>query len=342
MGTPTSRDGDAPLARCAAWRVASLAAVAIVGTMPFTTIAQVVPLTPPGSVVSARYVAVDPNAAGTVYVATYQGDPRFFPGATVFKSTDGGASWADVGQSLPHHGTIDGIALDRESVVYCYATTDGVYRSHDGGTSWQLLGPVTSVDLVADSSAAGTLYAYLYGITKTTDGGVTWLDASTGLGEALPGEPGPSVSTLAIDPSSPSTLYAGRWEKGIYKSTDGGMHWQALDMGFKPSGIVSIAVDPNSSSVVFAGTAEDGLFKSTDGGAQWASVRTGQPNLQVFALAFDKESILYAGIYDFGVLVSRDGGNTWTDATPALPSNFIRTLVADPATSGRIYAGSTQ
>ena len=74
--------------------------------------AAVVPVTPAGVLVCVRYVAVDPNHPGTVYAATY--DPINWPDikATVFKSTDAGATWVDVGQSLPHNRMLMGIAVD--------------------------------------------------------------------------------------------------------------------------------------------------------------------------------------------------------------------------------------
>lgn len=301
--------------------------------------AAVIPITPPGTTVSVRYVAVDPNHAGTVYATTYDQYP--FPGAAVWKSTDAGATWVEVGQSLLHTATFSGIAVDSQSNVYVNSSGDGVHRSSDGGATWQTMSG-GGHNIVADPVSPGTIYTYVFGINKSTDGAATWADTSSGLGDPLPGDPGPMVGTLAIDRKNPSTLYAGRWEKGIYKSTDGGSSWHALDMGLNPSGIASIAVDPNDSSIVFAGTAEDGLFKSTDAGAHWAPVSTGQPNRQVLALAIDRGSAVYAGVYDCCVLKSSDGGTTWTDTNPALHETFVEVLVADPVTPGVVYAGSIQ
>jgi len=299
--------------------------------------AAVIPVTPPGPLVQVSHVAVDPNHSGMVYAAAFVSASRSF---TVFKSTDAGASWVEVGQSLLHNASLFGIAVDSESSVYVNSSGDGIHRSTDGGSTWE---PVAGGghNIVADQvSPGGTIYTYVFGINKSVDGGVTWADASSGLGDPLPGEPGPMVSALAIDRRNPSTLYAGRWEMGIYKSTDGGSSWHELDMGLRPSGVLSIAVDPNNSSIVFAGTAEDGLFKSADGGAHWAWVDTGQPNPQVSALTIDQGSAIYAGFYDCCVLVSTDGGATWNDADPALRHAYVRSVVADLSRPGTVYVGS--
>ncbi len=339
-----SKSVSAPRVPMSAWALlgftTSTASALLAGSSVPTT---VIPVKPPGTSVSARYVAVDPNHAGTVYATVYDmfADPYPPPGATVYKSTDSGTTWVEVGQSLLHSATLSGIAVDSQSTVFVNSSGDGVHRSTDGGQTWQTM-TGGGHNIVADPATPGTIYAYVFGISKSVDGGRTWTDASSGLGEPLPGDPGPMVGALAIDPRNPSTLYAGRWELGIYKSTDGGLSWQPLDLGFHPSGVVSIAVDPTNSTVVFAGTAEDGLFKSADGGGHWARVDTGQPNSQFFALAIDQNSAIYAGVYDCCVLVSTDGGATWRDANPELHHVFITSLVADPSQPGTIYAGSIQ
>jgi photosystem II stability/assembly factor-like uncharacterized protein len=302
----------------------------------------VVPVTPPGTLVSVRYVAVDPNHPGTVYAASSDQFP--FPSAKVHKSTDSGVTWVEVGRSLLHDATFEGITVDSESNVFVNSSGDGLHRSSDGGATWSPSLGFVGTSITADFSSPGRIYAlWPNGVGRSEDGGITFTDISAGLPIPRPQDPqGPGVSTLTVDPTESTVLYVGMFEKGIYKSTDDGSSWHALEMGFEPSGVVAVAVDPNNSSVVFAGTAEDGLLKSADGGAHWASVSTGQPNPQFFALAFDKNSTLYAGVYDHGVLVSTDGGVTWTDGTPALPSNYIMTLVADPATPGRVYVGGVQ
>jgi hypothetical protein len=308
--------------------------------------AAVIPVKPPGTSVSVKYVAVDPNHAGTVYAATYDlmHGSYPYPGATVYKSTDAGATWVEIGQSLLHQASFAGIAVDSESTVYVNSTGDGVHRSGDGGASWSPSLGVVGTNIIADPSHPGRIYAlWNNGIHQSNDGGIIYSDISTGLPIRRPEDPqGPGICTLAIDPTDSAVLYVGLFEKGIYKSTNAGSSWSALDMGVFPSGVVSIAIDPNTSNIVFAGTAEDGLLKSADGGAHWAKVDTGQPNPQFFALAIDRDSAIYAGVYDCCVLVSTDGGASWNDASAELHHAFVMALVPDPSRPGTIYVGSLQ
>ena len=298
---------------------------------------------PPGVLVSARYVAVDPNHPGTIYAATYDTSSTTlpYPGAGVFKSTDGGATWTDVGQDLPHYWAFEGLAVDAASVVYLNSSGDGIHKSTDGGATWSPpLGP-GGIALVADPRVPGTVYSFLDSVGKTTDGGQTWSWLNDGAG-IFPGERGIAYGALAVDPHDSSILYLGSIEKGIFKSTDGGTHWRALDMGLEPSAVTSIAVDPSHPATVWAGTAEDGLFKSTDAGEHWAAVDTRRPNRQTFAVAVDKTGAVYVGIYDCCLLVSTDGGASWSDAAPALHETFIMTFVPDPTAPGVIYVGTIQ
>src|SRR5262245_3259686 len=86
---------------------------------------------------------------------------------------------------------------------------------------------------------------------------------------------GGGIKSLAIDPISPSTLYAGAYGGGLmYRSTDGAVGWTQLGTGFG-GGAAAIVVDPTHPMTIFAATTsinQEGIFKSTDGGASWALV----------------------------------------------------------------------
>src|SRR4029077_16210723 len=118
------------------------------------------------------------------------------------------------------------------------------------------------------------------GITKSTDGGVSWSAANTGLHMTLtPTGSYPNVSVLAIDPQNTSTLYAATNSccptvAGVLKSTDGGASWTPTGSGLPstPGGffpVRSLAIDPQNSGTVYAGTAL-GIYKSSDGGGSWS------------------------------------------------------------------------
>ena len=93
------------------------------------------------------------------------------------------------------------------------------------------------------------------------------------------GPEGGIVRSLAIDPITPSTLYAGT-DGGVFKSTDGGENW--VNTGLTDSTIFSLAVDPATPSTLYAGTYREGVFKSTNSGGTWSAINTGMTDISLF------------------------------------------------------------
>jgi photosystem II stability/assembly factor-like uncharacterized protein len=142
--------------------------------------------------------------------------------------------------------------------------------------SWNGLGPpgaeVTAVAAVPNTSVvyAGTKYG---GVYKSTNGGGTWTPINAGLGV-------PWVLTLVVDPSSPSTIYAGVIVDlfngpGLFKSTDGGATWigggPTFQNGTITASVYSLVIDPSTPTTLYAGSSQY-VFKSTDAGASWTQV----------------------------------------------------------------------
>ena len=162
------------------------------------------------------------------------------------------------------------------------------------------------------------------------------------------GPDGGPVSALAIDPSTPATLYAGTLGGGVFKSTDGGAHWTAKNVGLSDLGadvIVALVIDPLTPATLYAGTFGGGVFKSTDGGAHWAALSVGLPKgifgVVALALAIDPSTpaTLYAAFG--GVFKSTDGGAHWAAISVGLPDTVIvQALAIDPATPATLYAGT--
>jgi photosystem II stability/assembly factor-like uncharacterized protein len=125
---------------------------------------------------------------------------------------------------------------------------------------------------------------------------------------------GDFVFTLAIDPSSASTVYLGV-QYAVLKTTDGGATWARIEQssGLPFQLIRSLTVDPASPLTVYAGT-QNGLVKTTDGGSTWVPLANGPRNAVAFAIDPRSPSILYAD----GVLKSTDGGATWIPAKKGL------------------------
>jgi photosystem II stability/assembly factor-like uncharacterized protein len=84
------------------------------------------------------------------------------------------------------------------------------------------------------------------------------------------------VSTLAIDPAAPATLYAGTWGSPLFKSTNGGRDWATIVTGLSGFNFSDIVIDPSAPAILYVGTF-NGVFKSTNGGESWQAVSTGLP-----------------------------------------------------------------
>jgi photosystem II stability/assembly factor-like uncharacterized protein len=117
-------------------------------------------------------------------------------------------------------------------------------------------------------------------------------------GSGLEGE---TIRALAIDPATPTTLYAGT-SAGVFKSTDGGENWRTVNNGLANVDVRALAIDSVTPTTLYAGTWGGGVFKSTDGGENWNAFNMGLVNLHVFALAIDPvtPTTIYAGT-DIGV-----------------------------------------
>jgi len=278
---------------------------------------------PYGGSVSA--VAFDPVSPGTLYAAAGS--------RGVFKSTDSGDTWADVGLGSAHS-----LALDPKTPSTLYAGGDGVFRSTDAGTTWTLspTRPIGTHALAIDPVTPSTLYAGTEGngIFKSTDSGDTFAKVNVGLPNTYAGQ---VINALVVDPKTPSVLYAGVYVGGVFKSTDSGGTWAAVNTGLTgfAQTIRTLAIDLSTPATLYAGT-DSGIFKSTDGGGAWASLRAGQTT----ALAIDPGSRnrLYAA-EPAGVFKSTDAGSTWVASGTDLPKRTVLTLAVHPAAASTIYAG---
>src|SRR5579859_3532377 len=259
----------------------------------------------------------------------------------------------------PLGGFVSALVIDPSSPATLYAGTsnDGLFTRKDGGGRWAPANDGLQYSeiraLVIDPAMPTTLYvasARGAGVFKSTDGGRSWGPAGGGswgpVNDALSDS---DILALAIDPSSPTTLYAagfcyGSRDRGcVVKSTDGGRTWAFYVL---PSVyyVAVVAIDRSSPATLYAGMDGDGVFKSVDGGGSWRPVNNGLPShFEVSTLVIDPATpatLYVATDYGPGVFKSTDGGRSWGPANNGLPDYPIYDLAIDPTAPATLYAGT--
>jgi photosystem II stability/assembly factor-like uncharacterized protein len=232
-------------------------------------------------------------------------------GGGVFKTTDGGITWAPVTDKY-FGGTIGAIGISESNPDIVYVGTgeypirgnvshgDGVWRTSDGGKTWVSLGLTDTRQIsrvrvhptnpnIAYVGAQGHVFGpgTERGVFKTTDGGKSWR-------KVLYRNDSTGITDLVLDPNNPETLYAAFWQawrtpwqlvsggagSGILKSTDAGEHWTEITRNpGLPRGVIGnigLAVSGSNSKKIWAIVEADsgGVFRSTDGGATWTRTNT--------------------------------------------------------------------
>jgi photosystem II stability/assembly factor-like uncharacterized protein len=253
-------------------------------------------------VASIGALAVSNSNPDVIYIGSGESTLRdsMSYGNGVYKSTDAGRTWTHLGLDNTHH--IGRVAIDPKNpdIVFVaaignlYAATPdrGVYRTTDGGKTWQKTlfkdNNSGAVDVVIDPANPRNVYASLWatrrapwytygpsnapggGIYKSTDGGATWTQLTAG----LPTE-GFGRSGLAIAPSRTQRIYAiiDAKEGGLYRSDDAGATWTRTSsdtrVWFRGWYFEKVAVDPTNPDIVFVPNVA--IQKSKDGGRTFAA-----------------------------------------------------------------------
>jgi hypothetical protein len=301
-------------------------------------------------------IAVDPIDASTLYAGTVTPSDGT-PSEGIFKSTDGGATWFESNDGLVDLLTriepldVASLSIDPSNPQIILAGTrfSEIFRSTDGGATWtpRTLGGfglgLETTGFARDPGNPQRVYAAsTRGLLLSIDGGESWGSF---------GDAGISFYSIAFDPASPSTVYAGNVTGfGLGKSLDGGATWSAANgnlprstiggSAFFPA-ILSVAVDPSAAGVYIT-TQGNGVFKSTDGGGSWTPVDAGLNELFLRSIAFlpGSPTTILAGGNGGGVYRSTDGATTWSTSSFGLEEALVSAVAANPGRSGRVYASA--
>lgn len=288
-------------------------------------------------------IAINQANPSDIWVGTGEGNPRNSQnfGLGIYRTLDGGKTWKNMG--LKETKTIHRIIIHRDNPNIVYAGTQGsangpteergVYRTKDGGKTWERILYVNNqtgvADMVVDPSNPNKIIVAMWeygrkpwtfnsggagsGLYITHDGGDTWERRSDadGLPKGILGRMG-----LAISQSKPNVIYAlvEAKENALYKSTDGGKKWSAVatkNIGDRPFYYAEIYVDPQNENRLW--NIFSSVSKSEDGGKTFETV-IGQssvhPDHHAFWIHPNDPNYIIDG-NDGGLNISHDGGKSW-------------------------------
>lgn len=321
-------------------------------------------------------IAIAESNPDIIYAGSGEGlqRPDLSVGDGIYKSTDGGKTWKNMG--LRDAQQIGGMAVDSKNPDRIFVaalghpygpnTERGVYRSLNGGQSWERVlykdENTGAIQVSIDPTDPNTIYASLWagrqgpwengawngkesGLFKSTDGGTTW----TKLTKGLPGtDQGLGRIGFCIAPSNNKRLYATvdapAGKGGIYRSDDGGSSWSLLttDNRFygRASDFAELKADPLNADIVYSANVV--TWKSVDGGKNWSAFRGapgGDDYHRIWINPKNPKIILIAS--DQGAIITVNGGETFSSWYNQSTAQFYHVSV-DNAFPYNVYGGQQE
>lgn len=291
---------------------------------------------PPGG--DVRSLVVDPSNPDRFYLGTLDGQ--------IYSSADAGKSWELLYNFNKPKLFVDHIIVDpRDSktlyvAAHRHKESGGFFKSTDGGRGWresselknEALHSLTQSDADPNVLIAGTFN----GIFRSDNSGDTWTQLPTFNTPGLV-----HVESLAIDPRTSSTIYAGTWYLP-YKSTDGGRSWRSIKNGIiDDSDIFAIDIDPRDANHIIA-SACSGIYETKNAGERWEKVQ-GIPSQSRRTRAIVQHpsiaGLVFAGTTE-GFWLSNRGGADGSWMVTTSRQLEVNSIAVHPSRPQTIYIGT--
>ncbi|MBM4124035.1 MAG: hypothetical protein FJ246_03630 [Nitrospira sp.] len=234
------------------------------------------------------------------------------------------------------------------------ATNDYIYKTRDGGESWENLSKGMShsrvIALALDPVYPATVYAGTKGdaVFKSYDGGQRWVSLRAGLEDVTITS---VVNQFVFDPQDNNRIVAAT-TMGVFETQNGGEQWQKRMEGMKEVlMVVTLGLDPTRPSIMYAGTS-GGVYKTEDGGQHWEKANNGlvPPDVLKSSRAlgvtvvqvdpFAPDTIYAATLA--GLYKSADAAQSWTRIAQALPDQMISAMALDRARPDTLYVAGRE
>lgn len=292
-----------------------------------------------------RSIVIDPVYTNEIYVSTWHG-------TAVAISHDAGSDWITdntgiAGDHVIKLGIDSTLRSDSCPVLYAltYGAGTGVAKSTDCGSQWTNVGSSSFSTYIYDLAVLpgnGIYYGTTSkGIYKSNTAGDqnSWVLMNNGLANT-------NIDALVYDPENPTTFYVGTSANGIFKSTNSGVTWTAINSGLPNNGgtytgILKIAVDPTHSNILYVGTDGGGVYKSTNAGSSWSSSSSGLPTTSSSSETEGSTGSNYPNSIPTDPLYFETNASNNTESQKSsLGNQSFAALAINPSNTSILYAGS--
>jgi len=281
-------------------------------------------------------MGIAPQNPLVMYAGTYR--------QGLYRSGNGGENWERFDTGIQEMAITYSIEIDPGQTNTVFVATRGestdhhapwngvVYKSDDGGTTWEEI--LTNVggsteedwayDLAIHPTSTDVVFAatHEHGAYRSTDGGDSWDAINSGVTDT-------TARAIEHDPGSsyPGVAYLGVFERtGMFKTWNGGDSWTLDGSGLSDARIYKLSIDPDDTDTIYLATFDDGVMKTTNGGSNWGSTGLSDGIILDVVVKPGEHQVLLSGTLENGLFRSTDSGGSWSHSMQGLNASTVSSL----------------